>query len=367
MKSRNLSRVLAWSTVSLVFGTLSVFAQTTGEGDYQEWEEWYDDQPYDEGEGYDAPESPAAVTDGNPAASTAQAARVTTEQAALLDPVDLLDEGFAPDETSTSGSEDGGLGRDNAEAASASSGGGSGNPAAAALGAEVGAGSFEIGGVDASLYTVTVPYSRKLTERGTLSLRLPLSVTNLEEVITTFDNTGNLKLDDASIYGGGINVAYGHKVFMKADNVPYRWKVTPSAGLFLRESSDLNMGSWVFNAGLSSSFAYQFKPGWVVNLGNSISLAWSRASSSYPDPIRDSQQVLTNGLQLLHFKGRWTYHVYAVDTRMLQDSLVDAYQTYAIGAGFRITRNQSLRFSMLYETGNEFNSLRGTIGSTWKF
>lgn len=358
---------------SAFFCSVSIFAQgtttdpITGEEWYQD--EWVDDYPYHEGEGYDSPESPVAVTDGNPIANTAQAARVTTEQAALLDPVDLIDEGFTPDEpaaTDTGSAGDEGLGGTGETEATAAAAGGKPD-AASVLGAEIGVGTFEIGGVDASLYTLTIPYSHKLTDRGTLSLQVPLSITNLEDVMATFDNTGNLRLDDASIYGGGLNVAYSHKVYMKADKVPYRWKVTPSAGLFLRESSDLNMGSWVFNAGLSSSFAYQFKPGWVINLGNSISFAWSRASSGYPDPIRDSQQVLTNGIQLLRLSGRWTYHAYIVDTRMLRDSLVDAYQTYAFGAGYKVTRSHSLRFSVIYDHGDDFSSLRGTLGSTWKF
>lgn len=328
---------------------LSLSAQIGPNDPYYPYEPNYPDYPYEGG--YDNPESPIGLTDGNPLATVAQAAAVSAFEAAIVDPEGLEDEGFTPEEVAEGAT----------EAAQQTASG------AFSLGAEFGAGSYEIGDVDADMYTLSIPYSMELGERAKLFLTAPLSITTLQDVLATWDNTGTLQLDDAQIYGGGLNAAYTRRIFIKKDDVPYRWNLTPSAGIFLRESSDLDLGSWVFNVGLSSSFAYQFAPGWVINIGNSISYSLSTASSDYPDPERENQQVLINGLQLIRMTGRWTFNAYAVDTQMLQNSYVDGYQTYALGAAFKVTRTRSLRATIICDNGNNYNSIRGTLGTTWKF
>ena len=227
------------------------------------------------------------------------------------------------------------------------------------MGVDVGGGSFEVNGKKGTLYTVNVPYSRKLNERGTLELALPLTA-------VTYDNALGLK--DAHGYGIGLNAGYAWQAFLKKDNVPYRWKITPSTGLYYRDSSDLKEGAWVINAGLSSSFAWQFSPGWVVNVGNSVSFAWNNGIKNYPDPIRDNQQTLKNGVQIYRMLDRWTFAAYVTDTEALNDAVVDSYQTYGICVGFKLTKNRSVKATLLHEEGNSgYKSVRGTIGTTWQF
>ncbi len=227
-------------------------------------------------------------------------------------------------------------------------------------GVEVGGGSFRFGGQKAELYTVKIPYSRKLNERATLELSLPFSYTVYDKAL--------FGIKDAKAYGGGINAGYAWQAFLKKDNVPYRWKITPSTGLYYRDSADFREGAWVVNAGLSSSFAWQFSPGWVVNIGNAISFAWNNGIKNYPDPIRDNQQTLKNGIQLYRMIDRWTLAAYIMDTEALNETFVDSYQTYGVSAGFKITKTSSLKASLLYENGNgSYQSVRGTVGSTWQF
>lgn len=230
---------------------------------------------------------------------------------------------------------------------------------------DAGGGSYEANGQKADIYTVKIPYSQKLSERGTLQLSLPVSVAIYKDVV---QNTTTLKFNDAKAYGFGLNAGYAWQVFTKKDNVPYRWKVTPSVGLFYRDAADLRQGAWVTNVGFSSSFAWQFSPGWVINVGNSVSLAWNSGIKDYPDPIRDNQQTLTNGLQLFRMLGRWTLYGYAIDTEALRAALVDSYQTYAAGAAFQLTKGRSLRATLTYERGNAgYKSLSGSIGTSWQF
>jgi hypothetical protein len=249
----------------------------------------------------------------------------------------------------------------------ASSGGGAASTAKSSeeagtqrqIGVEVGGGTFEVNGLKATLYTVKVPYSRKLNERGTLELTVPLTA-------VTYDNAIGTKSADA--YGYGLNAGYAWQAFLKKDNVPYRWKITPSTGLYYRDSSDLREGAWVINAGLSSSLAWQFAPGWVVNMGNSASFAWNTGIKNYPDPIRDNQQTLKNGVQLYRMLDHWTLYVYFVETAALNDAIVDSYETYGIGAGYKLTKTRSIKATLLTEEGNGgYKSLRGTIGTTWQF
>ncbi|HSH96125.1 MAG TPA: hypothetical protein VK968_18410 [Roseimicrobium sp.] len=228
------------------------------------------------------------------------------------------------------------------------------------IGGDVGGGTFEVNGQKAKLYTFKAPYSRKINERGTLELTLPVSFAVYEKAIAG--------TKDAQAYGIGLNAGYAWQAFLKKDNVPYRWKITPSTGLYYRDSSDLQEGAWVFNTGLSSSFAWQFAPGWVVNLGNSASFAWNSGIKSYPDPIRDSQQTVRNGVQLYRMLDRWMVYVYVMDTEALNDMIVDSYQTYGIGASYKLTKTRSLKATLLHEEGNGgYRSTRGSIGTSWEF
>jgi len=228
------------------------------------------------------------------------------------------------------------------------------------VGAEVGGGTFQFGGQKAELYTVKIPYSRKLNERATLELTVPFSYTVYDKAV--------FGLKDAKAYGGGINAGYAWQAFLKKDNVPYRWKITPSTGLYYRDSNDFREGAWVFNAGLSSSFAWQFSPGWVVNIGNSISFAWNNGIKNYPDPIRDNQQTLKNGIQLYRMLDRWTLYVYFIETAALNDAFVDSYETYGVAAGYKLTKTRSIKATLLTEEGNgRYQSVRASIGTNWQF
>lgn len=130
----------------------------------------------------------------------------------------------------------------------------------------------------------------------------------------------------------------------------------------------MNAGAWVFSTGLSSSFAWQFAPGWVINLGNSASFAWHTGIKDYPDPIRDDQQTLKNGVQLYRMMDRWTVWGYVTHTQALNDMIVDSYRTYGLSAGYKLTKIQSLKASIYFEEGNgDYRSVRGTLGSTWQF
>lgn len=226
-------------------------------------------------------------------------------------------------------------------------------------GVEVGGGQFEVQGQETDFYTVKIPYSRRLNERATLELSMPLSYSVYKDAVGT---------KDAKAYGAGLNAGYAWQAFLKKDNVPYRWKLTPSAGIYYRDSEDMNAGAWVFSTGFSSSFAWKFSPGWVVNLGNSISFAWHAGIKDYDDPIRDDQQTAKNGLQLYRLLDRWTVYGYVMHTQALNDMIVDSYRTYGVGAGYKLTKTRTLKASVYYEEGNgEYQATRFTLGSSWQF
>ena len=234
---------------------------------------------------------------------------------------------------------------------------------------EAGGGTGTVGDQEVDIYTFKIPYSLKLNQRGTLQFSAPLSKATYKDANASWDpNTGARHLSDAHAYGFGLNLGYAYQAITKTESRAFRWKVTPSLGVFRRECSDLYQGAWVYNLGLSSSFAWQFSPGWVVNFGNSVSFAWNDSIKDYPDPIRDNQQMLSNGVQLYRMLGRWTLYGYILDTESLRDVLVDSYQTYAVGAGYKLTKNRSLRLTFIYETGTGgYHAVRGTLGSSWQF
>jgi hypothetical protein len=294
--------------------------------------------------GFDSPRTnPVAVTDGTPISTTTIVATDIANSNAFMAPdavaADVASEPTAPTAAAP------------ANQAPTSTAGVDGTM-----------GSCKIDGVTADFWTVTVPYSVKVDDRSSIVTTIPITVTNFKSTILANGSIGN-----AQVYGEGLNAGWCYKAFDKQDNVPYRWNITPSAGIYLRRSSDLDMGSWVYNAGISSSFAYQFSNGWIVNLGDSITMAWNSGYRNYPDPIRDQQQVTINGLQVFKPIGRWVIGGMAIDTRYLRTNLVNNFQTYAITAGFRLTPTRSLRFSLVADEGTGYHSISGTLGSSWKF
>jgi hypothetical protein len=226
------------------------------------------------------------------------------------------------------------------------------------VGVDVGTGSISGNGFDADFYTFNIPYSHEYSDRMTLLFSLPVSMADVEGA--SFDNF--------KIYGSGLNAGFSYKVFTKADNVPYRWKVSPTAGLLYNEiHTENNPDSirLITNCGFSSSFAYQLTPHWIINMGNSISLIWNDTHSG-ANPSLNKQQVLINGIQVFYLAGRWTYYGYVMDTRMLENDTSD-YQTYALGVAFKLTKSRSMKVTLLHDNGADFHSTRMTVGSNWKF
>ena len=299
--------------------------------------------------GIDNPKSnPAAVTDGTPVATTTIVATDVANANAFVTPDSVLTEFPAAAPTAT------------APAATSSAPADQSPPAT--LGVDGAIGSSTVDGVKADLWTLTVPYSVKVADRSTIVTTIPFSITNFKDV-----SLANRSIGDAKVYGEGFNAGWCYEVFNKQDKVPYRWKVTPTGGIYLRRSSDLNLGSWVYNAGVCSSFAYQFSGGWVVNVGNSITMAWNSGYGHYPDPVRDNQQVAINGVQVFKPIDRWLIGAMIIDTRYLKTNLINSYETYAVTAGFRITPTRSLRVSIVYDSGKGYHSISGRMGSSWKF
>jgi hypothetical protein len=284
---------------------------------------------------YPGPMDPdsGAVTDGTPQTTTADVAR---ENIASVLPSDTsaLEAQF-PSETP------------GAEAAT---------PATKDTTIDVGYGHFDIGGTTGDVWSLRVPYARKLDDRTTLEIGVPLSFTSLKQL------TGH-----ARIYGAGLNFGWARNVVTKADSKNFRWKLTPSAGLFFRDSNDLDQGSWVLGVGISSSAAWQVAPGWILNLGNSLSATAASAANGHPSPDRVTQATLVNGLQLIHPFGRLSWNAYITDTRFARDVAVDAYQTYATGFGFKLTQTRSFRVLALAESGSHYHAWTLTAASTWRF
>jgi hypothetical protein len=303
----------------------------------------YNQGPYYE-PGYDNPRhNPAAVTDGTPIATTTIVATDVAMANAFIAPDAALAEfpTAAPAATSPAPAE---------------------QTPPSTLGVDGSVGRYDIDGVKADLWTLTVPYSVNVSNRSTVVTTIPFTITNFKSTALA-----NGTIGDAKVYGEGFNAGWCYKVFAKQDNVPYRWNITPTGGIYLRRSSDLKLGSWVYNLGICSSFAYQFPGGWIVNLGNSITDARNNGYGDYPDPIRDEQQVAINGVQVYKTVDRWMVGGMIIDTRYFKTNLINSYQTYAVTAGFRITPSRSLRVSLVYDSGKGYHSIRGTLGSSWKF
>jgi len=283
------------------------------------------------GEGYyyaDGTENPAALTDGNPGSATGTTARQIAMENALPDL-------FAAVEEFPEMLDEFGIAR-------AQSGTG--------IGIVIGRGRYTAGDTKGDVNSLAVPYSQKINERLTLNLSLPLYYTRVKE--TDFRDFPPSTL---SVWSAGVLLSGAYGVAIPADKKDYRWKVTPTIGLTWMDAGAIDVGQWSLVGGLSSNFLYKIRDGVIFNLGNSLTLHHSQKWRSHYNPLgRQEQALLVNGVQLIFPRERWVFNAFFMDNRYLRDAAVDAYQTYGLGGGYRISRKNSVRLFYYTDQGHDY-------------
>jgi hypothetical protein len=293
-----------------------------------------------QGEGYDSPDTPASITSGHPLSSVMLVAGDTA-----------MDNAFG--DTATA---------DVSE--SKQTGGGHFD----SIGADACYGSYSIMGMRAHYYSAKIPFGYTLSPRDRIQFTIPINYASYKDCMVNLSSGGDTILRDASVYGYGVGAAYTRRVLTGANKSPWTWSVTPAANIFFRESSDLDMGSCLFTASVSSSLVYRLGTSWIFNLGNSVSFSDSTSYRNSIAPSSGNTSVFVNGVQAVRVLGSWRITAYAMDIRYSgDDELIPSYQSYALSVSYGIGASTDLRLTLIHDDGDHYDSTRVITGSTWRF
>ncbi len=94
------------------------------------------------------------------------------------------------------------------------------------------------------------------------------------------------------------------------------------------------------------------------------------ANLDFPPPQFEkiSQWVLKNGGRARwNFADRWTGDGFVVDTRFLRAAQVKNFQSYGLGASYRVLKNFFVGLNGKIEDGHRYSGWDAGLSSTWNF
>lgn len=278
-----------------------------------------------------AQQSPLAVTDGNPNAATATQAEET-----------FASEGFTPVE-------------DLFVEDISRSGGTDTSPRISGFGIGLNSGKFKAAGLSGSKTDLSIPFKFGINERLSLSGSVPFHYMTLE---------------DAKIYGAGLNLALPYRIKIMSKDNPLNWRLSPTVGISARASKELASGAALVDYGLVNTLDYRLNSRFIICLVNQItnyqSLEVSYDGYDFDPDIQ--QTILKNGGRLVtKLAERWIGDFFLIDTRFLEDAAVDQFTTVGTSISYRLTRTRNLQLGFNYDKGDNFEAWSAGLSSSWKF
>ncbi len=274
------------------------------------------------------PLSAASITDGNPDANTASAARAIFFSQGLTPAATLVfDADDEPVEPGRSGF------------------------AVTARTAEM-----EIDGVD---YTATQLrlavdlFSLKLSDR--VRLEMPLAADYVE-------------IEGTEIYGAGAFLALPVRIYTLDAERALGWRLTPVAGGQTRVSFDAVSGAITWHVGLVSTVDYRVSPRLIVSLINQATyhqgLPIAVRGFTFESDVH--QVILKNGFRLLTPLGhRGHAGIHYVHTDFLQEAAIDGYHTAGVSVEARMGRSISVSTVLESDWAAGYSSLAGRLQFNW--
>ena len=279
-----------------------------------------------------AKQSAVAVTDGNPNSSTAQMSDSMFFSQGFTPAMDLPFEGTA--------------------AASEAAAPG---PRFTGLGIGFNSGEFKAAGIKGDNTDVDIPFGYHFTDRVSLAANIPLNY---------------LTIDDAKVYGVGLNLALPVRVEIMDKANPWNWRISPLAVISARGSEELAGGGVIWMAGLTNTVDYRVNHQLILGLVNQLtfhhSLAVKYGSDSF-DPNVD-QEILKTGLRAVTpLSPRLTLDGFVIETNFLKAAAVKSFTTFGTSVSFRLTQKVNVTLGLNYDTGSNYNSFAVGLSSAWKF
>ncbi len=277
-----------------------------------------------------AKQSPVAVTDGNPNASTAVAANGI-----------FMSEGFTPaDQLSFEG---------NAP-----------RPNFGGFGIGFNSGRFAAKVAGGTL-------SGEFAELGLTWFNLGLG--DRVRLLAPF-SASYLTIDNTAVYGVGQSLSLPIRILIMDKTNPWNWRLTPVAGISARASIDALSGAVIWHAGLVNSIDYRVNHRLIVCLVDQLT-THQGLPVKYGDYSFDSevdQLIAKNGLRLVTpLTKRLIGDLYFIDTRFLNAAAVKQFETVGASISLRATKKYKLSLAANYDFGNNYKAYSVGLTSAWNW
>ncbi|GEM_PF-2804062 len=224
-------------------------------------------------------------------------------------------------------------------------------------------------GLSYSTATIETPAGKLNASRLDLPIEFgfPLGATPLRlEVAIPLNIT---EMERNYIYGAGLNLGLPWRVLSIGDGSRWGWQLTPMGGVMGRVDVEGANGALVYYAGAASMLEYEITQGLTIAMGNQIGTFHDIGIEiGGVDIQRDiDQRIVNNGIRLSKDIGGWTLEGYVVDSRFLEEAAVDGFQTYGAHVVYNFSKSFYLGTAVDYINSSQFEAVRVSLGSSFRF
>lgn len=272
-----------------------------------------------------------STSDGNPNATTAEAAGDI-----------FVTEGFLPAESL-------------ADEAEASAAGRAPQKRAMNLNLGFNAGRFDVGGFSGSKidFSGSLPL---IAARENVGLNLGAGVTQVS-------------VAGGRSQSGAVNLTLPFRLAAMERDRPFTCRLIPFAGFSLEHSDEFDTTGLLWQVGVIHTLDYRATPRLVLSVVNQFSLHHSSAGDVLGTEIDDlgiEQQILKNGIRAVTPLGkRLIAEGFVVETNFLRDAAVKSFTTFGGAISWRATQRYNLSLAANYDTGRHFNARSLGFSSAW--
>jgi hypothetical protein len=177
------------------------------------------------------------------------------------------------------------------------------------------------------------------------------------------------ELEGTQFYGLGVDVGLAFRPILRTGDDRFGWQITPYAGTYGVGSIDGVTAAFVGQYGLINRFEWRLTErsllSWVSQYSTFNNVTVEIDHYQLNAPI--DQNILKNGLMydfpVSPLRSLFA-NVFVIDTRLLKDANINSYQTLGAGLSYRLEKF-SVNGRLGYETADGYESMNSHIGVAW--
>ncbi|MDF7822721.1 hypothetical protein P4B35_01745 [Pontiellaceae bacterium B12227] len=176
-------------------------------------------------------------------------------------------------------------------------------------------------------------------------------------------------LEGTEFYGFGADMGLAFRPVLRLGDDRFGWQITPFAGAQAVGSVDGVTAAILYDYGFNNRFEWRLAErcliSWVAQYSKFDNLTLS--VDDYDLNTKIDQKIVKNGMLLEapvgHLKSLYA-SCFIVDTRFLKESATSSYQTIGLGLGY-LFKTFSCRASLGYDFTGEYERLNFNCGLSW--